>query len=87
MPGEKVRLQPGEVPEKDRTLRPLVTEEFKDDLDNIEANGIQWGDLVTHMTTALGIPPCPKCVKRGRILNRVRALGWREVVRRLKEVK
>lgn len=46
--------------------------------------GIQWGDAIAWATSKLGIEPCAACKSRQQILNRVKILGVKEVLRQIK---
>lgn len=52
----------------------------------IEASGIQWGDVVAWATKKLGMNQCAKCKARQLILNHIKELGVSEAIRQIREV-
>lgn len=51
----------------------------------LEREGVKWGDVVKWITTKLGVEQCASCRTRQEILNRARQLGWKEAIRQIKE--
>lgn len=51
----------------------------------LQAEGIQWGDAIAWVTSKMGIRQCPPCHARQEILNHARQLGWKEAIRQIKE--
>jgi len=83
--GQPFVLQPGEKVVGSKTV--FQRSALDTQIDEYAASqGIQYGDAIARITTALGVPPCSKCKKRISALNEVAKVGWLNTLKKLKEI-
>lgn len=58
----------------------------KQPFDSAQGKQLKLGDAITKIAKALHIPHCEKCEQRRLILNKVKTLGMRETIKKLKAV-
>lgn len=54
--------------------------------DSTQDKQLKLGDVVAKVAKILHIPHCEKCEQRRLILNKIRTLGVRETIKRLKAI-
>lgn len=57
-----------------------TTSKFREEL---QQEGVQWGDAIAWATKKLGMVQCAPCVKRQTILNNLKQLGVKEVAKQI----
>ena len=87
--GQQYRLAPGEaiVPGLiDWACGPQIPgDPAYNAQEELEAQGVKWGDAVAWVTKQLGVKQCAPCKARQEILNNASKVGWAETIKQIKE--
>ena len=85
--GKPFKFLPGEKLVEDQNGRPTISSDDteKELFDELQTQGIQFGDVISKLTKILNIPHCSRCEQRRRILNEAKKFGIKQTIQKLVE--